>query len=146
MLRTSHAPRSKRGSTPDTTTPSRRASVTSTRRGSGLESQRRDLNQRPPGHEVTLGGKQDIDDVGIARLTWPSAEHRQPSGRCPRRRRTPGVKPLMLEVGADVVVSVAARKPWNDTGIQVAAGQTYEFLAAGSWVDLPTTSDAAGYP
>jgi len=50
-----------------------------------------------------------------------------------------------LEVGERVMVSVAARKPWNDTELRVEAGQHYEFQATGSWVDMWSTSDAGGY-
>jgi hypothetical protein len=56
------------------------------------------------------------------------------------------MEPLMLAVGQSVMVPVAARKSSNDTGLQVAAGQHYEFQTAGSWVDMWVTSDAGGYP
>jgi hypothetical protein len=52
----------------------------------------------------------------------------------------------MLEIGQSITVPVAARKSSNDTGLQVAAGQHYQFQAAGTWVDIWLASDAGGYP
>jgi hypothetical protein len=50
------------------------------------------------------------------------------------------------EKGQSVTVPVAARNSINDVGLQVAAGQRYQFHAAGTWVDMWSTSDAGGYP
>ena len=42
-------------------------------------------------------------------------------------------------------VEVIARRWWNDTGIDVAAGETLGFAASGAWIDLNYSSDAGGY-
>src|SRR5437773_10357224 len=40
---------------------------------------------------------------------------------------------------------IAARRPWNHTGVRLEAGATYEFVATGTWTDRDHESDADGY-
>lgn len=42
-------------------------------------------------------------------------------------------------------VTINARDVWNDTGIDVNAGETYSFRANGLWTDLIKSCDANGY-
>ncbi len=51
----------------------------------------------------------------------------------------------MLKAGEKTTVEVVARRFWNNTGLQVTVGQNYQFLAAGTWVDLLIRCHADGY-
>ena len=53
---------------------------------------------------------------------------------------------LVLQIGQSTTATIHARKKWNDTGIQLIAGQEYQFTAAGRWVDWFIPCDAEGYP
>jgi hypothetical protein len=50
-----------------------------------------------------------------------------------------------MEIGESAVATVAAREPWNDTGIRLIAGEQYHFTADGEWVDWFVNCDADGY-
>jgi hypothetical protein len=52
---------------------------------------------------------------------------------------------MKLGVGETECVSIRAGAKWNDTGFDVAAGESYEFRAAGEWVDWIIRTDANGY-
>lgn len=52
---------------------------------------------------------------------------------------------MKIPVNASVTVEVKARKPWNETNIEVAPGEEYDFAASGLWKDLLEKSDADGY-
>ena len=52
-----------------------------------------------------------------------------------------------LEIGeSSTVISVSARNPWNDSGIDLAIGAKYDFVATGHWKDACKECDADGYP
>lgn len=51
---------------------------------------------------------------------------------------------MQLEKGESTSVQILASKKWNDTGLEVAAGETYDFTAAGTWTDLVFTHNADG--
>ena len=40
---------------------------------------------------------------------------------------------------------IKARRPWNPTGIEVAAGEQYAFQAQGKWLDFIISRTAGGY-
>ena len=42
-------------------------------------------------------------------------------------------------------VKVCSRERWNDTGIQVSAGETYHFKATGQWNDASIVCGPEGY-
>ena len=51
-----------------------------------------------------------------------------------------------LEIGeSSTLISVNARNPWNDSGIDLAVGATYSFAANGQWKDACEKCDADGY-
>jgi hypothetical protein len=50
-----------------------------------------------------------------------------------------------MEIGESAVVVIAAREPWNDTGLRLIAGARYHFKVEGQWVDWFVTCDADGY-
>ena len=50
-----------------------------------------------------------------------------------------------MEIGQSAIAAIDAREQWNDTGIQLIAGEQYRFQAAGEWVDWFVTCDADGY-
>ena len=50
-----------------------------------------------------------------------------------------------LEVGEKFAIDVIARRYWNDTGLQVTAGQRYQLAARGTWVDFYIPCGADGY-
>lgn len=52
---------------------------------------------------------------------------------------------MKLNIGESIPVKVIARKRWNDSDLEVAAGETYEFTATGEWRDLSIKRDAGGY-
>src|SRR6266498_1837839 len=52
----------------------------------------------------------------------------------------------MLQIGQSTIVTIQARKKWNDTGIQLIAGQEYQFTAAGKWIDWFIPCEADGFP
>ena len=60
--------------------------------------------------------------------------------RCPGSRRTRSATAQeaipMPKVGEKITVDVVARRFWNNTGLHVTVGQSYQFLAVGTWVDL----------
>ena len=51
-----------------------------------------------------------------------------------------------MNVGDRKSFSVNARSFWNDSGINLAAGATYDFAAQGTWIDLIIPSGPDGYP
>jgi hypothetical protein len=51
-----------------------------------------------------------------------------------------------MEVGEKTTVTVAAKPPWNDTGVRLEAGRTYRMSALGEWVDWRIPCGPAGYP
>jgi hypothetical protein len=54
----------------------------------------------------------------------------------PRRRAQEDSRgEILLETGQSVTVPVTARRPWNNTGVRVGAGQLYDLEATGSWQD-----------
>lgn len=50
-----------------------------------------------------------------------------------------------MEIGQKVTVTVAARCPWNDTGVVLERGRTYRFTAAGEWADAWNRCGPEGY-
>jgi len=52
---------------------------------------------------------------------------------------------MELKVGEKKTVDVAARRYWNNTGLHVTAGQTYQLAAYGTWADLYIRCGADGY-
>ena len=52
----------------------------------------------------------------------------------------------MLQIGQSTTVTIQARNKWNDTGIQLIAGQEYQFTSAGKWVDWFIPCDGDGFP
>jgi hypothetical protein len=53
----------------------------------------------------------------------------------------------IMKVAKDhtTTITIYACPYWNDTGIEIAAGEQYEFSAKGKWKDLFFPSDADGY-
>lgn len=51
-----------------------------------------------------------------------------------------------LEVGDKITVDIVARRYWNDTGLYVTAGQRYQLIARGTWIDFYIPCAADGYP
>ena len=51
-----------------------------------------------------------------------------------------------MEIDQKVTVNVAARRPWNDTGVVLERGHTYRFTATGEWTDARNCSGPEGYP
>jgi len=47
---------------------------------------------------------------------------------------------------APIVVAIRAELRWNDTGIRLEAGGTYDLLAEGTWTDLFVPSGPDGNP
>ena len=43
-----------------------------------------------------------------------------------------------------LVIDIAARVPWNETGLWLEAGQTYHFSASGEWLDSSISCDPGG--
>jgi hypothetical protein len=52
----------------------------------------------------------------------------------------------MLEIGQSTTITIQARKKWNDTGIQLIAGEEYQFTATGEWIDWFIRCGADGFP
>lgn len=51
-----------------------------------------------------------------------------------------------LEIGeSSTVISVSARNPWNDSGIDLAVGAKYTFAATGLWKDASIECGPDGY-
>jgi hypothetical protein len=51
-----------------------------------------------------------------------------------------------LEIGeSSTVISVSARNPWNDSGIDLAVGAKYTFAATGLWKDACIECGPEGY-
>jgi hypothetical protein len=50
-----------------------------------------------------------------------------------------------MEIGDTALATISARQRWNDTGIDLVAGGTYEMSACGKWTDWTWTCDADGY-
>lgn len=51
-----------------------------------------------------------------------------------------------MQIGEKVTVTIAARRPWNGTGVVLEHGHTYRLTAAGEWVDAWSRCGPAGYP
>src|ERR1700741_1416695 len=61
-----------------------------------------------------------------------------------RVRRT--CKMSSLEIGeSSTVISVSARNPWNDSGIDLAVGAKYNFTTTGLWKDACIECGPDGY-
>lgn len=52
---------------------------------------------------------------------------------------------MKLEVNQTIKVNVKAKCKWNNTTLEIAEGERYEFTAIGKWVDFIIKSDADGY-
>lgn len=50
-----------------------------------------------------------------------------------------------MEIGQKATVPVAARCPWNDTGVVLERGHTYRLTATGEWVDARNRCGPEGY-
>ena len=50
-----------------------------------------------------------------------------------------------MQIGDTRTITVCAREPWNDTGIDLDADGVYRFNATGHWIDLVIWTDADGY-
>ena len=67
----------------------------------------------------------------------------------PRRHngRSPALATAgQLEVGEKITVDIVARRYWNDTGLYVTVGQSYQFTARGTWIVFYIPCAADGYP
>jgi hypothetical protein len=53
--------------------------------------------------------------------------------------------PTTLKKGETMNVEIIAACDWNNTGIILEEGQTYDFHAFGNWIDSIIFSDANGY-
>ena len=53
---------------------------------------------------------------------------------------------VAMNVGERRTLPLAARLRWNDTGLDLLLGATYQLVATGSWVDCRTVSGPEGYP
>jgi hypothetical protein len=51
----------------------------------------------------------------------------------------------MLDVGESAQATTEAKKKWNNTGIELASGHEYHFMATGRWTDWWIECDAGGY-
>lgn len=52
----------------------------------------------------------------------------------------------MLAVSESAQTCIQAKLLWNDTEIELVAGQTYRFTASGEWIDWTISCNANGYP
>jgi hypothetical protein len=52
---------------------------------------------------------------------------------------------MRLEINKPKSFKISSRKPWNETGIEIRAGERYEFIADGTWWDLIYRADADGF-
>jgi hypothetical protein len=50
-----------------------------------------------------------------------------------------------MDINESVTVVVAARRRWNDTGIDLHQGQSYLITAAGKWLDWNIETSPSGY-
>lgn len=53
---------------------------------------------------------------------------------------------MRLDPQQSINVEIRAREKWNDTGVQVSAGESYLFAATGQWDDASHTCGPDGYP
>jgi uncharacterized protein (DUF2235 family) len=53
--------------------------------------------------------------------------------------------PIRLQPGQSTIAGIHARATWNDTAVQVRAGERYRFAASGRWYDATISSGPAGY-
>ena len=65
----------------------------------------------------------------------------------PRVENDPGYQQIRLHMkpNQEVTVAVHARLKWNDTGVELHAGERYSLTAIGHWSDATINSDADGY-
>ena len=50
-----------------------------------------------------------------------------------------------MEIGESRSARIDSRKPWNETGIHLTAGEQYHLRAVGAWIDWKKSCDANGY-
>jgi len=57
------------------------------------------------------------------------------------------LSPVRLSIGESADVTVKARNPWNDSGIELSAGAHYDFIVSGNqtWSDASISCGADGY-
>lgn len=66
------------------------------------------------------------------------------------RQKTPPItqspyrKARLLAPLTPLVLDISARLPWNETGLWLSAGTTYNFSASGEWLDASIVCDPAG--
>lgn len=54
-------------------------------------------------------------------------------------------KTVHLEIGDSIILKIYSKPLWNETDLEVRAGETYIFLAKGEWTDWYIVSEADGY-
>ena len=54
--------------------------------------------------------------------------------------------PKRMTIGQSITKEIEAKPRWNETGIQLVAGEEYEITASGTWVDLNITHGPDGDP
>lgn len=59
--------------------------------------------------------------------------------------RPPGPDNMQQNPQLPLTIEVCSREKWNDTGIQVSAGETYRFEATGEWDDASHRCGPEGY-
>lgn len=52
---------------------------------------------------------------------------------------------MKIPENESITIVIKARKTWNETDIEVAPGEEYDFEASGQWKDLLEKTDADGY-
>lgn len=56
-----------------------------------------------------------------------------------------GLRSLLAMQNTNLPITIDSKLIWNDTGINLVAGQEYHFQATGQWTDWTITSNADGY-
>lgn len=52
---------------------------------------------------------------------------------------------MKLDINQSQTFTICSREFWNETGIEIQAGEVYKFVAEGLWKDLLMKRDADGY-